>query len=121
MGAVDWERYKCDVRGVRWHADGAWRIQFKRNDHEHNFFVKCSCFFRVHRYGFDRAKELAICYRKRLEAEWDEQERIWARLDAEREARRLQKRAQREQAQQAAEYEGERNSFWGSEPLLAEP
>mmetsp|Transcript_48874 Transcript_48874/g.109900 ORF Transcript_48874/g.109900 Transcript_48874/m.109900 type:complete len:252 (+) Transcript_48874:85-840(+) len=112
-GAVDWERYKCDVPGVRWHPVGGWRVQFDRRDYEHNFFVKCSCYFRVSIYGFDRAKELAIGYRKRLEAEWEEQQRIWAQLDAEREAKRLQKRVEREQAMIAQDFEDGRDSIWG--------
>ncbi|CAK0828492.1 unnamed protein product [Prorocentrum cordatum] len=60
VSQVDWERYKCDVTGVRWHAVGAWRVQFDRKDYEHNFFVKCSCYFRVSIYGFDRAKDQVI-------------------------------------------------------------
>lgn len=39
-------------------------------------------------YGFDRAKELAIAYRRRLEAEWEEQQGIWAVLDEKRAAAR---------------------------------
>mmetsp|Transcript_94359 Transcript_94359/g.250623 ORF Transcript_94359/g.250623 Transcript_94359/m.250623 type:complete len:237 (-) Transcript_94359:14-724(-) len=118
--AVDWDRYKCDVKGVRWHPVGGWRVQFDRRDYEHNFFVKCSCYFRVPIYGFDRAKELAIAYRLRLEAEWEEQEQIWARLDAEREAKRLQRREERERARRAAEFEGV-DSFWGTETFLPPP
>merc|ERR1712060_888969 len=94
-GSVDWEKYKSNVKGVRWHAAGAWRVQFDRRDYEHNFFVKCDCYFRVAIYGFDRAKELAIGYRKRLEAEWEEQVRIWAQLDEKRELQRLERRAER--------------------------
>ncbi|CAE7918483.1 unnamed protein product [Symbiodinium necroappetens] len=94
-GAIDWERYKCDVKGVRWHASGAWRVLFNKKDYEHNFFVKCSCYFRVPIYGFDRAKELAIAYRRRLESEWDEQLRIWADLDEKREQQRAARRAER--------------------------
>merc|ERR1711920_653651 len=89
---------------------------FDRRDYEHNFFVKCSCFFRVNIYGFERAKELAIGYRKRLDAEWEEQLAIWARLDAEREAKRLAKRAERERALQAADFEDHRDaSIWGTD------
>mmetsp|Transcript_17145 Transcript_17145/g.45666 ORF Transcript_17145/g.45666 Transcript_17145/m.45666 type:complete len:225 (+) Transcript_17145:104-778(+) len=113
VSQVDWERYKCDVTGVRWHAVGAWRVQFDRKDYEHNFFVKCSCYFRVSIYGFDRAKELAIGYRRRLEAEWEEQQRIWARLDAQREAARLQRRRERELALEASEHGGAEESIWG--------
>merc|ERR1712187_446505 len=77
--SVDWDQYKSDVKGVRWHPVGGWRVQFDKRNYEHNFFVKCSCYFRVALYGFHRAKELAIGYRLRLEAEWEEQERIWHR------------------------------------------
>mmetsp|Transcript_62167 Transcript_62167/g.158075 ORF Transcript_62167/g.158075 Transcript_62167/m.158075 type:complete len:258 (-) Transcript_62167:11-784(-) len=113
-GAVSWDRYKCDVRGVRWHPVGGWRVQFDKRDYEHNFFVKCSCYFRVQLYGFDRSKELAIQYRQRLEAEWEEQHQIWVRLDAEREASRLRRKEEKVLARQAAAYEdatGE--SLWG--------
>merc|ERR1712151_949570 len=81
--SVDWERYKCDVRGVRWRPVGGWRVLFHRRNYEHNFFVKVDMYFRVHLYGFDKAKELAIAYRKRLEAEWEEQLEIWYKLDSE--------------------------------------
>lgn len=115
VGTVDWDRYKCNVRGVRWHSVGGWRVQFRRVDYEHNYFVKCSCYFRVSIYGFDRAKELAISYRQRLDAEWDDQQRIWADLDAKREAARLERRAARERDFEAAKLEGEGSaeSFWG--------
>jgi len=115
--AVDWDRYKCDVKGVRWHPVGGWRVQFDRRDYEHNFFVKCSCYFRVAIHGFDRAKELAIAYRKRLDAEWEEQQQIWARLDAQQESKRLKIREERELARQAAEFGGA-DTFWGTESLL---
>mmetsp|Transcript_96746 Transcript_96746/g.300854 ORF Transcript_96746/g.300854 Transcript_96746/m.300854 type:complete len:234 (-) Transcript_96746:394-1095(-) len=117
---VDWNKYKCDTKGVRWHPVGGWRVQFDRRDYEHNFFVKCSCYFRVSIHGFDRAKELAIGYRKRLEAEWDEQQRIWAKLDAEREAARLKRREERERALLAKQFEGDAQSIWGTEALLPE-
>eukprot|EP00931_Biecheleriopsis_adriatica_P079629 TRINITY_DN53011_c0_g1_i1.p1 TRINITY_DN53011_c0_g1~~TRINITY_DN53011_c0_g1_i1.p1 ORF type:complete len:222 (-),score=39.80 TRINITY_DN53011_c0_g1_i1:50-682(-) len=121
-GAIDWERYKCDVKGVRWHASGAWRVQFDKRDYEHNFFVKCSCYFRVPVYGFDRAKELAIAYRRRMEAEWDEQQRIWAKLDAKRDAERARRREERKQIAEADNFE-EESSIWGqqAEMPLAEP
>jgi len=89
---VEWDKYRCDVRGVRWHAMGGWRVQFDRRDYEHNFHVKCDMYFRVQRYGFDRAKELAINYRKRLELEWDEQQKRWDELDAEDNRIRAEKR-----------------------------
>mmetsp|Transcript_27662 Transcript_27662/g.69643 ORF Transcript_27662/g.69643 Transcript_27662/m.69643 type:complete len:223 (+) Transcript_27662:98-766(+) len=113
-GAVEWDKYKCDVPGVRWHPVGGWRVQFDRRNYEHNFFVKCSCYFRVQLYGFDRAKELAIAYRRRLEAEWEEQQQIWARLENEREVARIQRREAKERARLAAEYEDETGeSLWG--------
>merc|ERR1719330_793574 len=113
-GGVDWEKYKCDVKGVRWHPMGGWRGQFDRKDHEHNFFVKCSCYFRVQLYGFDRAKELAIAYRQRLEAEWEEQQQIWARMDADREAARLRRREEKERARHASTFGGEEvGDLWG--------
>lgn len=112
-GRVDWERYKSDVTGVRWHPVGGWRVQFDRRDYEHNFFVRCDCYFRVTLYGFDRAKELAIAYRKRLEAEWEEQQRIWRKLDAQREAKRLQRRAERLRALEYAEADDDAAGFWG--------
>lgn len=123
---VDWERYKSDVQGVRWHPVGGWRVQFDRRDYEHNFFVKCDCYFRVAIYGFDQAKQLAIGYRKRLEAEWEEQQRIWYQLDSEREARRLEKRAARQRYALEAQGHGddalaggkasEAHSLWGLPP-----
>ena len=90
---IDWHKYQCDVRGVRWHANGSWRVQFDRRNFEHNFFVKCSMYFRVGIYGFDKAKALAINYRKRCEAEWEEQEKIWATIDKRNEEIRREKKA----------------------------
>jgi len=111
VGAVSWDRYKCDVKGVRWHPVGGWRVQFDRRDYEHNFFVKCSCYFRVQLYGFDRAKELAIAYRKRLEAEWEEQQQIWAKLDEKREAERLKRKKEK----MLAFLQGSQDSYTGGE------
>ncbi|CEM02754.1 unnamed protein product [Vitrella brassicaformis CCMP3155] len=99
---IDWERYKCDVRGVRWHPNGAWRVQFARRNHEHNFFVKCDCYFRVGLYGFEGAKKLAIAYRKRLEAEWEEQMDQWGVIDQRNAERR---NAARQRKEQMVEYE----------------
>lgn len=104
---VSWDRYKSDVRGVRWHQAGAWRVQFDRRNYEHNFFVKCSCYFRVQIYGFDRAKELAIAYRRRLEAEWEEQQAIFEKLDIAREQGRLKRKQDKALAYKAAQYEAE--------------
>eukprot|EP00933_Yihiella_yeosuensis_P084904 TRINITY_DN9964_c0_g1_i1.p1 TRINITY_DN9964_c0_g1~~TRINITY_DN9964_c0_g1_i1.p1 ORF type:complete len:248 (-),score=48.35 TRINITY_DN9964_c0_g1_i1:128-871(-) len=121
-GCIDWERYKCDVKGVRWHACGGWRVQFDKRDYEHNFFVKCSCYFRVQVYGFDKAKELAIAYRRRLEAEWDEQQQIWAKLDEKRELERTKRRAEREQqALQSEDFEDIEVSIWGDKEEHASP
>mmetsp|Transcript_78894 Transcript_78894/g.210736 ORF Transcript_78894/g.210736 Transcript_78894/m.210736 type:complete len:133 (+) Transcript_78894:1603-2001(+) len=42
---VDWSAYLCDVPGVRWHPCGGWRVQFHRCSWEHDYYVRCSCFF----------------------------------------------------------------------------
>lgn len=78
---IDWNKYKSYTVGVRWHPSGSWRVQFNRRSYEHNFFVACSCFFRVHEHGFEKAKQLAVAYRRRLEKEWEELESTWATLD----------------------------------------
>ncbi|PHJ22380.1 ap2 domain transcription factor ap2iv-1 [Cystoisospora suis] len=78
---INWDAYVCTQRGVRWHPQGAWRVQFSRKNHERNFFVRCECYFRVSNYGFETAKELAIRYRKRLEKEWEELQEQWMKLD----------------------------------------
>eukprot|EP00916_Digyalum_oweni_P008346 GHVL01014001.1.p1 GENE.GHVL01014001.1~~GHVL01014001.1.p1 ORF type:complete len:194 (-),score=31.17 GHVL01014001.1:200-781(-) len=80
---VDWDKYKCNVKGVRWHPMGGWRVQFRASNHERNFIVKCSTYFRVSEYGLHEAKRLAISYRKRLEAEWEELNQCWDKLDLE--------------------------------------
>lgn len=67
---INWKRYCCNVKGVRWHASGAWRVYFCKRNYQHNFFVKCDCYFRVSIYGFEKSKELAVLYRKRLEYEY---------------------------------------------------
>ncbi|KAF8817932.1 AP2 domain transcription factor AP2IV-1 [Cardiosporidium cionae] len=64
-----------------WHPNSSWRVQFDRRNYEHNFFVKCDCYFRTSLYGFSRAKNLAIAYRQRLEAEWDEICQTWHNID----------------------------------------
>lgn len=67
---INWKKYCCNVKGVRWHASGAWRVYFCKRNYQHNFFVKCDCYFRVGIYGFEKSKELAVLYRKRLEYEY---------------------------------------------------
>lgn len=75
---VDWLKFTCGVKGVRWHPSGSWRVTFKKSDVYQNFFVNCSCYFRVSRFGFDQAKTLAVSYRKRLEEEWRDLRSVWA-------------------------------------------
>lgn len=74
---VHWEGFSSSVRGVRWHPSGSWRVTFKKGVMFRNFFVNCSCYFRAEQYGFQRAKELAITYRRRLEVEWDQLQNAW--------------------------------------------
>lgn len=93
---VAWEKFICEVKGVRWHPCGAWRVQFSRRKREHNFHVGVDCYFYARIHGFHKAKELAIAYRKRLEQEWEEAEAGWEAIDREREADRNAKRAERE-------------------------
>eukprot|EP00386_Alphamonas_edax_P013121 GDKI01040642.1.p1 GENE.GDKI01040642.1~~GDKI01040642.1.p1 ORF type:complete len:270 (-),score=41.58 GDKI01040642.1:180-989(-) len=105
---IDWDRYKCDVRGVRWHPNGSWRVQFHRSNHQHNFFVKVSCYFRVALYGFEGAKQLAIGYRRRLEVEWDELTETWEGIDKENAARRVAARERKRlEAEGLSAMEGE--------------
>ncbi len=85
---VAWEKFICDVKGVRWHPCGAWRVQFSRRNREHNFHVGVDCYFYTKLHGFHRAKEMAIGYRKRLELEWEEAEAGWLAIDASRAAAR---------------------------------
>lgn len=54
------------------------------------------CYFNTKLHGFHRAKELAVAYRKRLEAEWEEAEAGWKRIDDERVAQRIADRENRE-------------------------
>mmetsp|Transcript_50962 Transcript_50962/g.100167 ORF Transcript_50962/g.100167 Transcript_50962/m.100167 type:complete len:231 (-) Transcript_50962:121-813(-) len=93
---VDWEKYKCDVRGVRWHPSGAWHVQFQRDVDEKIFHVRCNALFKVSLYGFEGAKQQAIAYRKRLEAEWEELQERWAEMDREDAEKRKTKRETRE-------------------------
>ncbi|KFH11080.1 AP2 domain transcription factor AP2IV-1 [Toxoplasma gondii MAS] len=92
---INWGAYISHQRGVRWHPQGAWRVQFSRRNHERNFFVRCECYFRVGTYGFQMAKDLAIRYRQRLEKEWEELQEQWTKLDileAEQRAKYKEKR-----------------------------
>ncbi|KEP61371.1 UNVERIFIED_CONTAM: AP2 domain transcription factor AP2IV-1 [Hammondia hammondi] len=94
---INWDAYISNQRGVRWHPQGAWRVQFSRRNHERNFFVRCECYFRVGTYGFQMAKDLAIRYRQRLEKEWEELQEQWTKLDileAEQRAKYKEKRAE---------------------------
>ena len=93
---VMWEKFICTTKGVRWHPCGAWRVQFSRRNLEHNYHVGVDCYFNTKLHGFHRAKELAIAYRKRLEAEWEEAEAGWKRIDDERVAKRIANRENRE-------------------------
>ncbi|EER17110.1 conserved hypothetical protein [Perkinsus marinus ATCC 50983] len=108
---IEWTKYLCGVRGVRWHPSGSWRVQFKRRCYEHNYFVNCSCYFRVGQWGFDRAKEMAIGYRRRLEYEWAEVQEAWKVIDHERETARLKKREARRvaelEAQELMDHDGD--------------
>lgn len=81
---VNWDAYKCNVRGVRWHPSGSWYVQFNRRNYEKNFFVNCHCYFSVEEHGFEEAKQKAIAYRKRLEAEYDELQAAWREIDRKR-------------------------------------
>ncbi|SBT38810.1 transcription factor with AP2 domain(s), putative (ApiAP2) [Plasmodium ovale wallikeri] len=80
---INWKKYCCNVKGVRWHASGAWRVYFCKRNYQHNFFVKCDCYFRVSIYGFEKSKELAILYRKRLEYEYILLMKRWKEIEKE--------------------------------------
>ncbi|SBS87351.1 transcription factor with AP2 domain(s), putative (ApiAP2) [Plasmodium malariae] len=80
---VNWKKYCCNVKGVRWHASGAWRVYFCKRNYQHNFFVKCDCYFRVSIYGFEKSKELAVLYRKRLEYEYILLMKRWKEIEME--------------------------------------
>ena len=88
---VAWEKFICTTKGVRWHPCGAWRVQFSRRNREHNFHVGVDCYFYAKTHGFHKAKELAMGYRQRLEAEWADAEEAWAKIDAERDAQRSER------------------------------
>ncbi|VUZ97126.1 AP2 domain transcription factor, putative [Plasmodium vivax] len=80
---INWKKYCCNVKGVRWHASGAWRVYFCKRNYQHNFFVKCDCYFRVSIYGFEKSKELAVRYRKRLEYEYILLMKRWKEIEME--------------------------------------
>ncbi|CAG25353.1 hypothetical protein PFAG_01320 [Plasmodium falciparum Santa Lucia] len=80
---INWKKYCCNVKGVRWHASGAWRVYFCKRNYQHNFFVKCDCYFRVGIYGFEKSKELAVLYRKRLEYEYLLLMKRWKEIEVE--------------------------------------
>ncbi|SBS85485.1 transcription factor with AP2 domain(s), putative (ApiAP2) [Plasmodium ovale curtisi] len=80
---INWKKYCCNVKGVRWHASGAWRVYFCKRNYQHNFFVKCDCYFRVSIYGFEKSKELAVLYRKRLEYEYILLMKRWKEIEKE--------------------------------------
>lgn len=80
---INWKKYCCNVKGVRWHASGAWRVYFCKRNYQHNFFVKCDCYFRVSIYGFEKSKELAVLYRKRLEYEYILLMKRWKEIEME--------------------------------------
>jgi hypothetical protein len=89
--SVEWDKFICTTKGVRWHPCGAWRVQFSRRNHEHNFHVGVDCYFYSKHHGFHRAKELAIGYRQRVEAEWTELESVWAKVDEAKALKRQEK------------------------------
>ncbi|CDR96289.1 hypothetical protein, conserved [Babesia bigemina] len=101
---VDWDAYKCNVRGVRWHPSGSWYVQFNRRNYEKNFFVNCHCYFRVDEHGFHDAKEKAIAYRKRLEAEYDELQETWHEMDKKRMEERARRHGDRQMALEEEEF-----------------
>ncbi len=91
IGRVDWQAFATGVpaaalpapvpvQGVRWHPSGAWRVTFKKSDMHHNFFVNCSCYFRVTQHGFVQARAKAVAYRQTLENEWTQLQHTWNKL-----------------------------------------
>uniref|UniRef100_A0A3B0MW23 Coatomer subunit zeta n=1 Tax=Theileria annulata TaxID=5874 RepID=A0A3B0MW23_THEAN len=88
---INWDAYKCDVKGVRWHPSGSWLVQFSKRNYENNFFVNCKAYFRVEKHGFFEAKKLAIAYRKRLEFEYSQLEKTWEIMEKKREMEKMEK------------------------------
>ncbi|ORM42130.1 Coatomer subunit zeta-3 [Babesia sp. Xinjiang] len=101
---INWDAYKSNVRGVRWHPSGSWYVQFNRRNYEKNFFVNCHCYFSVEKHGFQEAKQKAIAYRKRLEAEYEELQETWNDIDRQRMAKRMARRDYREKAMEEEEF-----------------
>ncbi|CAD7927068.1 unnamed protein product [Amoebophrya sp. A120] len=95
---IDWDKYKTGVPGVRWHAAGGFVVRFAKYRPDKNFNCVCTCLFRVGLYGFEEAKRRAIAYRKRLEQEWNEQQKIWRILDTKEEIRKFQAAKQKLEA-----------------------
>ncbi|PFH36125.1 AP2 domain transcription factor AP2IV-1 [Besnoitia besnoiti] len=112
---INWDAYISHQRGVRWHPQGAWRVQFSRRNHERNFFVRCECYFRVGIYGFQMAKDLAIRYRRRLEKEWEELEEQWMKLDILEAEQRAKSRERKEERLLLGEDEPEDSQPRGKE------
>lgn len=111
LQTINWKKYCCNVKGVRWHANGAWRVLFCKRNYQHNFFVKCDCYFRVSIYGFEKSKELAVRYRKRLEYEYLLLMKRWKEIEAENARKRKLKKAMR--MNQTKENEEENNDTYG--------
>ncbi|GFE52729.1 AP2 domain transcription factor AP2IV-1 [Babesia ovis] len=101
---VQWDAYKCDVKGVRWHPSGSWYVQFNRRNYEHNFFVNCHCYFSVQKYGFFEAKQMAIAYRKRLEMEYTELQETWNKINRQRWEKRMEQRDYQEKEREEQEF-----------------
>ncbi len=92
VSLVDWQAFvsgvpsrnspvtAAPVQGVRWHPSGAWRVTFKKSDMYRNFFVNCSCYFRVQQHGFAEARAKAVAYRRRLEFEWSQLSSAWKKI-----------------------------------------
>ena len=80
ISKVDWSAFISGYRGVRWHPSGSWRVNFKKSNMHHNFFVNCSCYFKVREHGFQEAKRKAAAYRATLEREWFQASHFWSKL-----------------------------------------
>lgn len=104
---INWKKYCCNVKGVRWHASGAWRVLFCKRNYQHNFFVKCDCYFRVSIYGFEKSKELAVRYRKRLEYEYLLLMKRWKEIEMENAKKRKLKKTIQTNREEEEENENE--------------